>query len=131
MRDLVVNAKGNVVSFTLRQAKRALGAESKSEEVVLRAALEALVGLGLLQRVPGRKPRYLLRRGTPLWSALERGCTDLPAVFLADGRPPRPPARRGRPAEHAVRQTETPASRRGGGAPTPGPAECTSPGEDV
>jgi hypothetical protein len=128
MQDLVVNAKGNVVSFTLRQAKRALGAESKSEEAALRAALEALVGLGLLQKAPGRKPRYLLRRGTPLWSALERGCTDLPAA-LADGRPPQPPARRGRPAEHAARQTETPASRRGGGAPTPGPAGFTSPGE--
>jgi len=128
MQDLVLNAKGNAVSFTLRQAKRALGAESKSEEAALRAALEALVGLGLLQKVPGRKPRYLLQRGMPLWSALERGCTDLPAA-LADGRLPQPPARRGRPAEHAARQTEPPAGRHGGGAPTPGPAGCTSPGE--
>jgi hypothetical protein len=123
MQDLVVNAKGNAVSFTLKQAKRALGAESKSEEAALRAALDALAGLGLLQRVPGRKPRYLLQRGTPLWSALERGCTDLLAA-LADGRPPQPPAKRGRLAEHAA--TETPAGRHGGGAPTPGPAECTS-----
>jgi hypothetical protein len=128
MQDLVLNAKGNVVSFTLRQAKRALGAESKSEEAALRAALEALVVLGLLHKASGRKPRYLLKRGTPLWSALERGCADLP-IALPDGRPPRPLARRGRLAEHAARQTETPASRLGGGAPTHGPAECTSPGE--
>jgi hypothetical protein len=111
MQDLVLNAKGNAVSFTLRQAKRTLGVVSKSEEVAVRAALESLVGLGLLKKAPGRKPRYLLQRGTPLWSALERGCTDLPAA-LADGRPPQPLARRGRPAEHAATETPTGRQRR-------------------
>jgi hypothetical protein len=86
IRNLVLNAKGNAVSFTLKQAKKALGVKSKSEERALRAALEALVGLGLLQKTPGKRPRYLLQRGTPLWSALERGCTDL-LVALADRRP--------------------------------------------
>ena len=85
IRNLVLNARGNVVSFSLRQAKRALGVESKSEEVALKTALEALAGLGLLQKAPGKKPRYILQRGTPLWSALEQGCTDLLAA-LADRR---------------------------------------------
>jgi hypothetical protein len=86
IRNLVLNAKGSAVSFTLKQAKRALGVESRSEEKVLWAALEALVSLGLLQKAPGRKSRYLLQRGTPLWSALEQGCIDLLAA-LADRRP--------------------------------------------
>jgi len=87
IRGLVLGAKGGVVSFTLKQAKRALGAESKAEEAELKAALEALAALGLLQKAPGKKPRYILQRGTPLWSALEQGHTDLLAA-LADRRPP-------------------------------------------
>ena len=71
----------------MKQAKRALGAESKAEEAELKAALEALAALGLLQKAPGKKPRYILQRGTPMWSALEQGCTDLLAA-LADRRPP-------------------------------------------
>lgn len=74
-----------MVSFSLRQVKRALGTESKAEEVKLKAALEALVDLGLLGAVPGRKPRYVLRRGSPLWATLELGCIDL-VTILADGR---------------------------------------------
>lgn len=106
VRGLVLGARGNAVSFTLKQVKRALGAETKSEEAALRAILEALAILGLLQKVPGRKTRYLLRRGTPLWSALEQGCTDLLAVLAGrhpgEGKPnaqpggdPGQPARRG------------------------------------
>ncbi len=89
MQNLVLNAKGNVASFTLRQAKRALGAESKFEEATLRTALEALASLGLLQKAPGKKPRYVLQRGSPLWSALERGCTDLLTTLMARSTPPR------------------------------------------
>jgi len=85
VRDLVLGAKGGVVSFTLKQAKRALGAESKAEEAELKAALEALAALGLLQKSPGKKPRYILQRGTPLWSALEQGCTDI-LIALTDRR---------------------------------------------
>jgi hypothetical protein len=109
VRNLVLNAKGGAVSFTLKQAKRALGVESKSGEKALWAALESLVSLGLLQKMPGKKPRYLLQRGTPMWSALEQGCTDLLAA-LADRRPlqARGPA--------VARRAETPASRRGGSA---------------
>ncbi len=121
MQDLVLSAKGNVVSFTLRQLKRALGVESKAEEAALRAALEALASLGLLQKAPGRKPRYLLQRGTPLWSALERGCIDLLAA-LADRRPQ--PDEEGQPNA----RPGGPASRRDGDTPTPDSAGRTFPG---
>ncbi len=84
LRSAIMKARGNVVSFSLRQVKRALGTESKAEEVKLKAALEALVDLGLLGAVPGREPRYVLRRGSPLWVALELGCIDL-VTILADG----------------------------------------------
>jgi len=83
MRGLVLNARGNVVSFSLKQAKRTLGAESKSEEVALKGALEALASLGLLQKAPGRKPRYIIQRGSPLWKTLEQGlCTDLLTALM-------------------------------------------------
>jgi hypothetical protein len=84
VRDLVLGAKGGVVSFTLKQAKKTLGVESKAEEAELKAALEALAALGLLQKAPGKKPRYFLQRGSPLWSALEQGCTDI-LLALTDG----------------------------------------------
>jgi len=120
MRELVLGAKGSVVSFSLRQVKRALGIESKAEEAALRAALEALVGLGLLQKASEKKPRYLLQRGTPAWSALERGCTDLLAA-LADRRP-----REGQP--NARLGGSQPAGT-AGTRPPPGPAGRTSPKE--
>lgn len=84
LREAVIDAKGNVVSFNLKKVKKALEAESKAEEIALKAALEALVDLGLLGVVPGRKPRYVLRRGSLLWTALELGCIDL-VTILADG----------------------------------------------
>jgi hypothetical protein len=84
LREAVVDAKGNVVSFNLKKVKKVLKAESKAEEIALKAALKALVDLGLLGAVPGRKPRYVLRRGSSLWSALELGCIDL-VTILADG----------------------------------------------
>jgi hypothetical protein len=89
VRDLVLSAKGNVITISLRQAKRALGVESKSEEAALRVALEALATLGLLQRAPGKKPRYVLQRGSPLWEALERRCTDLLSTLMGRNMPPR------------------------------------------
>jgi len=113
MQDLVVGARGNVVSFSLKQAKRALGAESKSEEAALRAALEALASLGLLQKTPGKKPRYFLPRGSPLWSALELGCTGLLTV-LADRchksrKATRPPLRAKQKGQAEVRpNSQTP-----------------------
>ena len=85
LREAVIDAKGNVVSFNLKKVKKALEAESKGEEVALKAARKALVDLGLLGAVPGKKPRYVLRRGSPLWTALELGCVDL-ITILADGR---------------------------------------------
>ncbi len=124
MQDLVLGARGNVASFTLRQAKRALGVESKAEEVALRAALEALASLGLLQKASGRKPRYLLQRGTPLWSALERGCADL--LDALAGRCPQPDGE-GQPNA----RPGGPASRRDGGMPTPDSAGAPSQEENA
>ncbi len=69
LRSTIIKARGNVVSFSLRRVKRALDAESKAEEIALKVALKALVDLGLLGAVPGRKPRYVLRRGSLLHSA--------------------------------------------------------------
>jgi hypothetical protein len=43
LREAVIDAKGNVVSFNLKKVKKALEAESKAEEIALKAALEALV----------------------------------------------------------------------------------------
>jgi len=57
LREAVIDAKGDVVSFNLKKAKKALEAEPKAEEIALRAALEALVDMGLLEAVPGRKPQ--------------------------------------------------------------------------
>jgi hypothetical protein len=86
LREAVIDAKGNVVTFSLKKVKKALEAESKAEEVKLKAALKALAVLGLLGAVPGRKPRYVLRRGSPLWVALELGCTDLLTVLIDNHR---------------------------------------------
>jgi len=88
IRDLVVSAKGNVVGITLKKVKRALGVEEKGEEVVLKRVLDALASLGLLEAVPGKEPRCVLRRGSPLWTALELDCVDL-VTILVDGRPKR------------------------------------------
>ncbi len=85
VRNLILGARGNVVSFSLKGVKKALGVRFRSEEAALRAALEALASLGLLQKAPRRKPRYLLQRSSPLWRALERGCAGLPAE-RASGR---------------------------------------------
>jgi len=82
IRSAVMSAKGNVVSFSLKQIKRALGMESKVEEAELKLALGALADLGLLQMAPGKKPRYHLQRGSLLWNALELGCTDLLTVLI-------------------------------------------------
>jgi hypothetical protein len=75
----------NVASFSLRQVKRVLGTESKAEERELKRALDVLTYLGLLEAADGKKPRYVLRRGSPLWTALELGCVDL-VTILVDGR---------------------------------------------
>jgi hypothetical protein len=74
MGELVAGARGNVVSIGLRSALKALGAESRAEAAAVKAALDALASLGLLEAVPSRrKPRYVLRRGSLLWAALEAG----------------------------------------------------------
>lgn len=86
IRSAVMSAKGNVVSFSLKQIKRALGMESKVEEAELKLALGALADLGLLQMAPGKKPRYHLQRGSLLWNALELGCTDLLTVLIDNHR---------------------------------------------
>jgi hypothetical protein len=86
IRSAVMSTKGNVVSFSLKQIKRALGAESKAEEAALKLALGALADLRLLQRAPGKKPRCLLQRGSPLWNALELGCTDLLIALIDNHR---------------------------------------------
>jgi len=90
LRETVIGARGNVASISLKRAKRALEAESKAEEAALKAALEALAGLGLLQKTPGKKPRYVLQRGSPLWKALELGCIDLVATLAGHAKHKRP-----------------------------------------
>jgi hypothetical protein len=93
MRSLAAGARGNVVSISLKRAKRALEAESKAEEAALKAALDALASLGLLEAAGGgKRQRYVLRRGTPLWAALEEGHVELVAAVAS--RCAKPPRRR-------------------------------------
>jgi hypothetical protein len=84
MRELVAGARGGLVSISLKKASRAVGAESRAEVAGVKAVLDSLASLGLLEAVRSRKrPRYLLRRGSPLWAALEAGCAELTAELAA------------------------------------------------
>ena len=56
--------------------------------MVLKRVLDVLASLGLLEAVLGKKPRCVLRRGSPFWTALELDCVDL-VTILVDGRPKR------------------------------------------
>ena len=95
MRSLVSGAKGGMVSISLKKASRALGAESRAEIAAVKAALSALASLGLLEAAGGKKPRYIMRRGTPLWAALEAGHVELIAAVAAKcSKPPRRRRRR-------------------------------------
>ena len=126
MQSLVVSARGNVVSLSLKRAKRALGAESKAEEAALKAALEALAGLGLLQKTPGRKPRYVLQRGSPLWKALEQDCTELLTVLVDShkshkaARPPLRASKKDRKADSPIHMAEKRRRSRGLTTESPG-----------
>jgi hypothetical protein len=101
MRELVTGARGSVVSISLKRASRAVGAESRAEVAAVKAVLDSLASLGLLEAVRSKKrPRYLLRRGSPLWAALEAGCAELTAELVAALAGMKPPRRRRR------RQTE-------------------------
>jgi hypothetical protein len=94
MKRLVEGAKGNVVSISLKKASKALGAGSRAEAAAVKAALDVLASLGLLEAAGGSKPRYVLRRGSPLWAALEAGHVEL--VAAAASRCAKPPRRRRR-----------------------------------
>ena len=84
VKKLVAGARGNVVSISLKRAKRELGLSSRAEAAALKAALDALASLGLLEAVPSRrKPRYLLKRGSLLWTMLEAGREEQAAELAA------------------------------------------------
>jgi hypothetical protein len=95
MKTLVEGAKGNVVSISLKKASRALGAGGRAEAAAVKAALDALASLGLLEAAEDGKPRYVLRRGSPLWAALEAGHVELIAAVAA--KCSKPPRRRRQP----------------------------------
>ncbi len=98
MRGLVV-AKGNVVSISLKKASRALGDVDRAEAAAVKAALDALASL--LEAEDG-KTRYILRRGSPLWAALEAGHVELIAAVAAEcSKQPR--RRRRRPVSDGAR----------------------------
>jgi hypothetical protein len=80
MREKVQSAKGNVVTIVLKKAAEAAGAETKAEVLAVKAALDGLAALGLLE-ADGEKPRYIIRRGSPLWMALVGGHVELVAVI--------------------------------------------------
>jgi hypothetical protein len=95
MMELVAGARGSLVSIGLKRASRAVGAETRAEVAAVKAVLDSLASLGLLEAVRDRKrPRYLLRRGSPLWTALEAGHAELVAAIA--GRCLKPPRRRRR-----------------------------------
>ncbi len=90
MRSLVAGAKGGMVSISLKKASKALGAESRTEAMAVKAALDVLASLGLLEAAKDGKPRYIIRRGSPLWAALEAGHVELIAAVVAKcSKPPR------------------------------------------
>jgi hypothetical protein len=99
MRSLVENAKGNVVSISLRSASKAVGAESRAEVLTVKAALDTLVSLGLLEAFPKKKPVYAMRRGSPLWNALEGGHIELVTAVVTKCIKKRRYRRRRRPGE--------------------------------
>ena len=86
MHRRVLLARGNVVSFTLRKIKRALGVEEdRTAEAGIKAVLDALAKRGLLEvDRRGRAPRYAVRRGSRLWRALTGGAEQAEAL-LEDG----------------------------------------------
>ncbi len=92
MRMLVIGAKGGIVNISLKKASRALEI-GRAEAAAVKAALDALASLGLLEVADG-KPRYVLRRGSPLWAALEANHVELVAAVAAKCSKPR---RRRRP----------------------------------
>jgi hypothetical protein len=87
MRRRVLLARGNVVSFTLRKIKRALGVEEDRDAgAEIRAVLEALVKRGLLEvDRRGRAPRYAVRRRSRLWRALTGGAEQAEALLEDEG----------------------------------------------
>ena len=83
-RMLVLKAKGNIATLK----PKALCDEGRTSAALLRRLADA----GYLKRLGGGK--YLLRHGSPLWEALDRGEADRLLRLLRAGRRPR---RRGKP----------------------------------
>ncbi len=101
MRGLVVSAKGNVVSIRMKNVRKTLETEVKGKSTV-KVILKTLASIGLLEACASSKPKYILRRGSPLWSALEAGNVELAAELIEAavvkylGRQPRCGGRRRR-----------------------------------
>jgi len=97
MKEPVAGARGGVVSISLKKASRAVGAETRAEAAAVKAVLDSLASLGLLEALRvKKKPRCLLRRESPLWTALEAGHVELVAAIAERcAKPPRRRRRRG------------------------------------
>jgi hypothetical protein len=80
LRTYVLGARGNVRTVKLKMlAQDVYGAKRK---VLVKAFMDRLAAKGLVE-VDKRtdETRYILRRGTPLWEALERGVEDALALL--------------------------------------------------
>ena len=80
LRTYVLGARGNVRTVRLKMlAQDIYGAKRK---ILVKAFMDQLAVKGLVE-VDKRtdEKRYILRRGTPLWEALERGVEDALALL--------------------------------------------------
>jgi hypothetical protein len=79
LRTYVLGARGNIRTVRLKMlAQDVCGAK----RALVKAFMDRLVNKGLVE-VDKRtdEVRYILRRGTPLWEALERGVEDALALL--------------------------------------------------
>jgi hypothetical protein len=83
LRTYVLGARGNIRTVRLKVlAQDVYGAK----RALVKAFMDRLVDRGLVE-VDRRtdEMRYILRRGTPLWEALERGVEDALALLEREG----------------------------------------------
>jgi hypothetical protein len=80
LRTYVLGAKGNVRTVKLKVlAQDIYGAKRKA---LIKAFMDRLAAKGLVEvNKKTDETRYVLRRGTPLWEALERGVEDALALL--------------------------------------------------
>jgi hypothetical protein len=81
MRKLITEAKGNAVGIKMKGVRKAVETEVKGRSTAV-IVLKALASLGLLEVHASSTPKYILRRGSPLWAVLEAGKVEQAAELI-------------------------------------------------